>query len=151
MDIEFKNRLFNFIIHLLKDKKTESENHLKNIQEDVFEESKNSAGDKHETGRAMAQIECEKAANVLTENSLQLDFFQKIDVKRTCSTIQLGSLVLTSKGLFFISIGLGNFDFEDSTVFCMGKQAPLAQEMIGKKPGDSFQFRAEKIEILLLL
>lgn len=151
MNLEFKKRFFIFLNQVLKKRIEESENHLKNIQEDVFEESKNSAGDKHETGRAMAQIESEKAANVLKENGLQLEIFQKIDPNISCTSVQIGALVNTSKGLFFISLGLGNFEFEDQTVFCMGKLAPLALEMIGKKPGEVIHFRNEKIEILSLI
>ena len=40
---------------------------INEIQESLTSETKSSAGDKHETGRAMLQLEREKAGNQLAE------------------------------------------------------------------------------------
>ena len=40
---------------------------IKEIQESLATETKSSAGDKHETGRAMLQLEREKSGNQLAE------------------------------------------------------------------------------------
>jgi hypothetical protein len=60
---ELYNQCFSFIENrLLTVKKTMAE-----IQESLLSETKSSAGDKHETGRAMLQLEREKAGNQLVE------------------------------------------------------------------------------------
>jgi hypothetical protein len=48
------------------------ENHLKDLSSGAQNDSKSSAGDKHETARAMMQIEQEKVGKQLKENQLQL-------------------------------------------------------------------------------
>ena len=71
-------------------------------------DAKSSAGDKHETGVAMAQLEQEKLRYQIHEFQKMQDIVQKINPSKTNSKINLGSLVETDKGWFYISVGLGS-------------------------------------------
>ena len=58
-----KKALFNHCRSLLEKKMGVLEQQKENLQKDLTSEAKSSAGDKHETGRAMIQLELEKLGN----------------------------------------------------------------------------------------
>ena len=76
-------------------------------KESANDETKSSAGDKHETGRAMAQLEQEKNAQQLNEALALREQLNKIDPLQRSSSIQPGSFVKTNLGNFYISISAG--------------------------------------------
>jgi hypothetical protein len=63
------------------------------IEESLEDESKSSAGDKHETGRAMLQIDRENAGKQLHEIESLQALVKKIDSSAVSDYIRLGSLV----------------------------------------------------------
>lgn len=71
------------------------------IVESLDDESKSSAGDKHETGRAMLQIDRENAGKQLREIEQLKQLLRRIDITQTADYVRLGSLVYTSAGTFF--------------------------------------------------
>jgi transcription elongation GreA/GreB family factor len=112
------------------------------------EDTKSSAGDKHETGRAMAHLEQEKIAGQLSEMNKMSEILHRIDSTQKHTKIQLGSLIETSIGVFFISVGIGSIQIENTTIFCMTAAAPLGKELLGKSVGTEIQWQGKKIEIL---
>ena len=52
---------------------------ISDIQNSLQSETKSTAGDKHETGRAMLQLEREKAGNQLAELQKQIGILHKIN------------------------------------------------------------------------
>jgi len=77
--------------------------------------TKSSAGDKHETGRAMAQLEQEKLSSQLGQLTLLKEALAKIEPDEKHESIQFGSLIKTGNGYFFLSIGLGKISLDDLT------------------------------------
>ncbi len=67
------------------------------IQESLTSETKSSAGDKHETGRAMLQLEREKAGHQLVEIEKQKQILQKINVEAKHQKAALGSVIKTTQ------------------------------------------------------
>ncbi|MFC0345859.1 GreA/GreB family elongation factor [Epilithonimonas hispanica] len=53
-------------------------------------------------------------------------------------TIKLGSLVITNKARFYISVSLGEFFFQGDRFYAISPESPMAQIMLGKKVGDDF-------------
>lgn len=105
------------------------------IRESLSSESKSTAGDKHETGRAMVQLELEQAGKIVHENEQLMNAFQKLSFRQS-DTVIPGSLIFTDSGIFFITVPLGKIHFDESAVFCIGTQAPLYKLFAGKKAGD---------------
>ena len=70
-------------------------------------ETKSSAGDKHETGRAMLQLEMEKAGQQLSGITLMKETLAKIDISKKGEIASLGSLIITEKANYFLSISAG--------------------------------------------
>jgi transcription elongation GreA/GreB family factor len=124
---------------------------LQILMEDVLDsgagETKSSAGDKHETGRAMAQLEQEKISKQISELVQQRDVIRKIDPSTTHQKIQLGSLIETNKGWYFFSVGLGSIQLSNTKVFCISLQAPVAKLMFGKKIADCIHFNGQEIMV----
>ncbi|MFC4685663.1 MAG: hypothetical protein BGO86_08435 [Chryseobacterium sp. 36-9] len=52
--------------------------------------------------------------------------------------VKLGSLVITNKARFYISVSLGEFFFQGDRFYAISPESPMAQTMMGMKPGDSF-------------
>lgn len=114
---------------------------IKDIEDSLDDESKNSAGDKHETGRAMLHIDRENAGKQLQEiESVQL-LLPKVDITTTSDYVRLGSLVYTSQGVFFISISVGNVMVGKTNYICVALQAPLGELLKGATKGTMFVFR----------
>ena len=113
---------------------------LTDIIESLEDESKSSAGDKHETGRAMLQIDRENAGKQLAEVEQLQKLLPKIDIKSTSDYARLGSLVYTNHGTFFIGISTGAFTVGKTVYYCVALQAPIGKLLSGKKKSDSFSF-----------
>lgn len=120
---------------------------LDSSRAEMVSESKSTAGDKHETGRAMAQLEQEKLGRqVLSARELQQAVGQ-INPEEKHEEIQFGSLVEASNGVFFFSVGIGKLLIENDSVFCLTMTSPLGNMLRGKKAGDSVQFNGKVISI----
>ena len=114
-------------------------------------ETKSSAGDKHETGRAMAHLEQEKIAGQLSEMNKLAEILHRIDATQKHIKIQLGSLVETTIGIFYISVGIGAIEIENTTIFCMTAAAPLGKELLGKSAGTEIDWQEKKIVIVTIM
>lgn len=63
-------------------------------------------------------------------------------------TIKLGSLVITNKARFYISVSLGEFFFQGDRFYAISPKSPMAQIMLGKKVGDDFTLNKIHQEIV---
>ena len=121
---------------------------LKDTFDSIAGDTKSSAGDKHETGRAMAQLEQEKLGAQCNEMSKLSEIVKRIDPTKMQPSIQMGSLVETSIGWFYLSVGIGQIQLNNQQVFCMTPHAPLGKILVGKKTGDSINWQGKTITIL---
>ncbi len=65
--LEVKNYLYNYCFEFIESRLCTIINTILDLRESLDSETKSSAGDKHETGRAMLQLEREKAGSQLAE------------------------------------------------------------------------------------
>lgn len=100
-------------------------------------DTKSSMGDKYETGREMLQQEINNIQRQLNETLNQQNFLQKLNTE-TCTKVQNGALVKTDKGLFYISVSLGEIVFEGKKIMTISSESPLAKAMFGKQAGEKF-------------
>lgn len=98
-------------------------------------DTKSSMGDKYETGREMLQQEVNNLQVQLNEVLRQQDFLKTILPKQS-EKAEKGAVVKTEKGLFFISVSLGEITFENKKMICISPESPLAKAMNGKKKGE---------------
>jgi transcription elongation GreA/GreB family factor len=110
-------------------------------------DAKSSAGDKHEVGVAMVQLEQEKLGKQVQIIEEQLYLLSRIDPSKIHMKIGIGSLVLCENQWYYFSIGHGLLTIENQSIFCLNPQAPLGQEMLGKTAGDLVSFQGRKMVI----
>jgi len=114
----------------------------------LFSETKSSAGDKHETGRAMLQLEMEKASQQLASVILMKETLDKIAVDNTSEIICLGSLITTNKANYYLAISVGKLTINLVDYFVVSTNSPIGKQLLGKKIGDNIPFNnAEILEI----
>ncbi len=128
---------------------------LKTILSDSFsavasEDTKSSAGDKHETAVSMAQLEQEKLTHQINQLLALQQQFSRIQVNTVHTKVQLGSLLETKNGYFYVSVGLGKVEHENNSIFALGIDAPLVRLLLGKKVGESVEFNGIKTELLMI-
>ena len=120
-------------------------------QEAANEETKGSVGDKHETGRAIMQIERDKNARLLADALEQKQALDQININNKSVIVRSGSIVLTDNGNFFIGIAAGKINTGTIDVIAIASQSPLGHVMLGKQVGDAVEFNGKRYKIMEVL
>lgn len=137
---EIKISLHNSCSKIIDEKLKNLNNILFEAQNAANNETKSSAGDKHETGRAMAQLETEKLTAQLSELSKLSLKFNQIDCSLTHNTVRLGALVKTNLGYFYITVSLGKIVLNTINYFVISSISPIGKQLIGLKKDDKLNF-----------
>lgn len=114
----------------------------------LSEETKSSAGDKHETGRAMIQIERENLGKQLAVAEKMKSGLNKINIGKKRTVVAEGSLVFTSSGKYFIAISAGEFKTSKDSIYCISSGTPISRLLIGRSVGEAVELNGRSIEIL---
>lgn len=111
-------------------------------QKALLSETKSSAGDKHETGRAMLQLEMEKASQQLSSiNDMKL-VLSKISLENS-DNVKLGSLVVTNHINYFLAISAGEIKIENQVYYAISPSSPIGQLLLGKSTGEVITYNKE--------
>ncbi len=121
---------------------------IKDIETSLKEESKGTSGDKHHTGRAMLQIEREKAGNQLREIEKVMRQLDKVDVENPSEFARLGSVIETNQAIFFISISVGKLEVNKTIYLGVAPNSPIGLNLLGKKNGEQFNFNSRIYKII---
>jgi hypothetical protein len=121
---------------------------LEEVAQAVNEETKNSAGDKHETGRAMMQLEQEKLSGQLAEAQQLQQVLDRIRLDDLPPGIGEGSLILTSQGNYFIAISAGKLALDGQMYYLVSLASPIGAALAGRRAGEVISFRGQNIPIL---
>ena len=116
-------------------------------QKALQSETKSSAGDKHETGRAMLQLEMEKAGQQLAGISQMSLVLAKIDISNTSVKVHLGSLIYTDKATYFLSISAGKLTAYGEDFFAISVSSPIGKLLLGKQENEEVYFNGNCIKI----
>ena len=143
-----KKELLEFCETFVVDRIARIRKNIVDIQEALTLETKSSAGDKHETGRAMLQLEREKLGHQLAKAEAMKQVMAKVRLQENREAIGLGSCVATSRGNYFLSISAGAFTKKNQSFFCISMATPIGKLLLGKTIGDTVVFNGQKIEIL---
>ncbi|MFZ5973242.1 MAG: 3-oxoacyl-ACP synthase [Bacteroidota bacterium] len=112
-----------------------------------MEETKSSAGDKYETGRAMMHLEMEKLAGQLSEAEKQKSLLSLLPLTEG-HIVQSGSVVYTSKGNYFLSASVGIMEVGGHTFTTLSAASPLGGMLLGKSVGETVTLNKKTIQIL---
>ncbi len=103
-------------------------------------ESKSSAGDKHETGRAMLQLEREKLGEQLKETERKLKLLLPLENHVSTKTITIGSVVKTDQLSYYIAVSIPALEIDKTTYYCISAHSPIGKLLLGKKVGETISF-----------
>ena len=143
---DIKQKLLNYCKNYVDERLLRIQNTISDIQESLTSETKSSAGDKHETGRAMLQLEREKAGAQLAEVQKLQETLAKITISSS-KNIRLGSLISTSQGNYFLSISVGKVTIENISYFAIAANSPIGKLLLGKTAESTFNFNGNEISI----
>lgn len=110
-------------------------------------QTKSTAGDKHETGRAMMQAEQQRNEIQLGKAILLKKELEQIDIEASFEKVQQGALVLTNQGNYFIAIGLGKVIVAEKTVYAISVLSPIGKVLLNKQVGEAIKFQNKDIVI----
>ena len=125
-----------------------AEKAMNDAQDGANNETKSSAGDKYETGRAMMQMERDKNARQFSEAKRVKMMLDMVKPDRSFEKVSFGSVVETDFGNYFIAISAGRVMVDGKKYFAISPQAPLAKEMLQKSAGDEISFNDKPLRIL---
>ncbi|ALU76037.1 3-oxoacyl-ACP synthase [Tenacibaculum dicentrarchi] len=137
---KIKEELYNQCVIFVEKRLKTIEEIISSNQKALQSETKSSAGDKHETGRAMLQLEMEKAGQQLHGIVKMKETLSKINIENTATIGCLGSVVKTTKNSFYLSISSGQLMVDNQPYFAVSVSSPIGRILLGKKQDDSFVF-----------
>ena len=148
LQLKIKEALFSQCKYFVNNRLQTVEAVLSSNQKALQSETKSSAGDKHETGRAMLQLEMEKAGQQLVGITQMKVVLSKIDVLKSSKNTCLGSVIITDKVSYFLSISAGQLVVADKSYFAISVSSPIGKLLLGKQEKEVISFNGKTIEII---
>lgn len=131
--MNFKQKVHQYCLNVVAENIIALENNLRELTEGVKNDSKSSAGDKHETSISMMQLEQEKIRKQLKEALEQKVELEKINPALISHQIGKGSLIKANNLFIYISSALGKITVDNKIIIVLSPQSPLGIQLIGKK------------------
>lgn len=122
---------------------------LESAQEAGENDTKSSAGDKYETGREMMKQEIERHQQLLADaKQMQFQLQELVLTPDQSLKIMKGSLIETSRGMFYMAVGIGKIHIDNQEIFVLSPSAPVGQRLLGKKKDEEVIFNNHTFKIL---
>jgi len=151
MSNDLKVQLYNFCLDFANTRISNAHKAMSDAQNSANSETKSTAGDKHDTARAMMQLEVEQQAKQFSEANKFKQALAQFTPESGKDTVALGSLVLTNTANYYLSISVGKIEIKEDLYFAISPLSPIGKELLGLKQGDSFQFNGQNIKIDMIL
>jgi hypothetical protein len=116
----FKVKIHEVCLAQLSERIAAAETSVEDAHISSQNETKSSAGDKHETARAMAHLEMEKSQQQL----------QQLVKMRHALNPTTATLIYTCKGYFYVSVAMGKIKVDNHDVMVISPSSPLGSELI---------------------
>lgn len=151
LNMMVKQEVFKECVRIIHSKIEFNKGLLKELAQGAENATKSSAGDKHETGRAMVQLEQEKIGNQLLELETMHSELLKLNNPSSSNKITKGSLIYTNSGYFYLSVAIGKITVENKSIYVLSPKSPLGQLLLGLEKGQKATFNAKVYEIYSVL
>ena len=146
-----KSQLYAACIDYVEQRISHIQSAIDAASESGNDETKSSAGDKHETGRAMMQLEQEKNAKQLYEIIELKKLLDKINPEQQSSKASLGSIIITNKENFYISISAGKISIDNKNYFAVSPSSPIGSKLLNLKVNQEINFNGNNYSIQQIL
>ena len=145
--MKLKEQLYYLCKSYVNDRLETIEDILSSNQKALQTETKSSAGDKHETGRAMLQLEMEKAGQQLVGVSQMNTILAKIDFLNTSKKARLGSVIHTDSANYFLAVSAGKLTVCGIDFFAISLSSPIGKLLLGKEEKEVVVFNGKSFRI----
>ena len=134
-----KEKIHGHCLSLINDKISLLQQVLADLKESAGNETKSTAGDKHETALAMLQIEQANTRGQLEDVLKKKALLEKNNPVLSAGQIVKGSLVKTNRGYLYLSVALGKITIDGIDAIALSPQSPLGEKMMGVVVGDTVE------------
>jgi transcription elongation GreA/GreB family factor len=146
-----REELYNQCLDYVQKRMDAAEQGIKEAQQASKDDTKSSAGDKYETGRAMAQQETDRNMAQLNEANKLKVALNTININSNATTIEPGSVVITNNGNFYVVISAGTLSVSGDSYFAISPASPIGIKMKGLKVGDEFSLNGKNYSVTNIL
>ena len=129
----FKQKVYSQYLQSINNKIGLLRSTLNDLKESSSNETKSTAGDKHETALAMLQIEQKNVNQQLKEALDQKILLEQVNSAFSKQEAGSGALLKTNRGYLFLSIALGKIIVDGVAIIAISPRSPLGQKLIGLK------------------
>lgn len=143
-----KKKLHAHCDNYIREKLKVLERRKKELKLALDSEDKSSAGDKHEIGRAMIQIEREKLGKQISLNEQVFKKLISFEKNINTDVVCLGSIVITDNLNYYLSIPAGFLKIESKMYYFVSPISPIGMLLLGKKIKDQIYFNKRTSKIL---
>jgi len=126
-----KNTCLKIVLNKLQDLQSA----INEAQMAANNETKSTAGDKHDTAKAHAQNETERLGMQMAQFLSMQQGLMRLPLEDH-EKIQVGSYVESNRGNFYISAALGKVKTEQNEFFAISLNAPVGQLLFQKAKGE---------------
>ena len=144
---ELKKRLYQQCLTYVQGRIDSITHAIGAAQQAANDETKSSAGDKYETGRAMMQQETDRNLGLLNDANKLMAALKRVPVSGNSTIAEAGSLVITDQGKFYIAISAGTISVYGDAYFAVSQASPIGAKIIGCKQGDGFTLNGKQYQI----
>lgn len=145
--MKLKQELYNLCETFVNQRLQTIQQTISSNQKALQSETKSSAGDKHETGRAMLQLEMEKAGQQLQSIQAMKETLARINPTQTNTMASLGSIVHTTEAAYFLGVSAGKLTASGKEFFAVSVSSPIGKVLLGNKEKDQVIFNGKQIVI----
>ena len=139
--IELKKLILTEMKAQVEMKISSAQSDIASIHDSKLSATKSTAGDKHETGRAMMERELAMAQAQLSKSLRMLAEIDQIESALATEKVEFSSLVETTSGKFLIGAAFGKVEVAGETCFAISAVSPIGEVLLGKRVGEEYEFR----------
>ena len=139
--------LIEYCTRFIEEQISHVQNAINLAKESAQNEQKSSAGDKHETGKSLMQLEQENHSIHLQKMQNMQRVLPFLQSYIPGGMVKLGSIVETSAGIYYMALGIGKISHTNIDVFIISPSSPIGKLLLEKKAGDVVVFQDRKITI----
>ncbi|MEN0056357.1 MAG: 3-oxoacyl-ACP synthase [Mucilaginibacter sp.] len=144
---DLKKKLYDLCVSYVRKSMDAAELGIQEAQKASNDDTKSSAGDKYETGRAMMQQETDRNLSQLNEANKLMVALNRIGTTGTATKAETGSVIMTDNGNFYLAISAGSLLVDGKTYFAVSPASPIGLMLAGKASGDNFALNGKQYHI----
>jgi hypothetical protein len=132
-----KEKIYQKFLSIVQEKILQEQQSLNDLKYSASNETKSTAGDKHETALAMLQIEQANAGKKLEILQIQKGLLRQNEANVIHKKVQQGSVIKTDKGYFYMSAALGKTTIDSQVIIAISPQSPIGAALMNLAVSDS--------------